>query len=147
MNAERAQYVVATHLLLFRGSTTLLMRRANTGWSDGMWSVIAGHVEHGETARSGTIREAHEEAGITCRIEDLRLVHVMHRKTSEKELLDFFFTTDSWHGEPTIGEPEKCDGCQWFAMDDLPEHTVPYIRSALAHAQRHEPYSEFGWPT
>ena len=46
----RINPVLATHLLLTRGQTLLLIRRANTGWMDGHWSLPAGHVEAGESA-------------------------------------------------------------------------------------------------
>ncbi|OGG60838.1 hypothetical protein A2765_01885 [Candidatus Kaiserbacteria bacterium RIFCSPHIGHO2_01_FULL_56_24] len=35
----------AVHLFLIRDGKTLLLRRFQTGWMDGNYSVIAGHID------------------------------------------------------------------------------------------------------
>jgi len=90
------------------------------------------------------VREAQEEAGIKIDAKDLRMVHVIHRKSKE-ERIDFFFTTDSWQGEITNKEPHKCDDLSWFALENLPTNIVPEVRQALEQWQKGEVYSEFGW--
>jgi len=54
----------------------LFQLRKNTGYCDGMWSLVSGHVEDGECATSGMIREAHEEIGITLSTAQIKVVHV-----------------------------------------------------------------------
>lgn len=87
---EKFKIISAVHLLLIRDGKILLLRRMNTGFYDGSYSVIAGHLDGGETATSAMIREAKEESGITINSKSLKMVHVMHRKSSE-ERVDFFF--------------------------------------------------------
>ena len=41
---ERFELRSAVHLLLIRGGQVLLLRRQNTGYEDGNYSVIAGHL-------------------------------------------------------------------------------------------------------
>ena len=48
---ERSELVPESHLLLIRDHRILLLRRRNTDYEDGKYSVIAGHMENGETAR------------------------------------------------------------------------------------------------
>lgn len=148
MRPERFRAIVAVHLLLLRGEEVLLLRRANTGYEDGNYSVIAGHLDGHETARQAMVREATEEAGIHVAPEHLRFVHVMHRKEAAEadERIDLFFAATEWHGEPVIRDPDKCSELRWTALHTLPPNVVPYVRVALEHFQQNCAYSEF-WPT
>jgi 8-oxo-dGTP diphosphatase len=144
MTSLRFKALVAVHLFLLRPGQILLARRYNTGFQDGSYSVIAGHLDGAEAATSAMTREAREEAGITIREADLKLVHVMHRKSAD-EWIDLFFTAASWKEEPTIKEPDKCDDLGWFPLTELPENMVPYVRAALERVQEGSAFSEFGW--
>jgi 8-oxo-dGTP diphosphatase len=147
VKSERFRAVVAVHLLLVREQEVLLLRRDNTGYEDGNYSVVAGHLDGNETARQATVREAVEEAGIIVAPADLRFVHVMHRKEAAEadERIDLFFTATRWQGEPEIREPEKCSELRWSPLTALPPNMVPYVRAALENYRHHRPYAEF-WP-
>ena len=147
LKPRRFQATVAVHLFLFRGGNVLLLRRHNTGYADGKYSVIAGHLDGDEPATLAMAREAAEEAGIVVDPADLRFVHAMHRKEAgaADERIDLFFAATDWRGEPTIGEPEKCRELRWASLNALPENVVPYVRAALDHALHNRSYAEF-WP-
>ncbi len=121
-----------------------MLRRFQTGWADGFYSLIAGHVDGGETFKEAMIREAQEEAGIVLKVEDLRLVHTMHRN-SDSERLSLFFKASMWQGEPRNMEPHKCDDMDWFHINARPDNTVAYVDFALDRIADNQPYSEFGW--
>jgi len=142
--SDHFKLIPAVHLFLMKDDQVLLSRRFHTGYEDGNYSVPAGHVDGNEPVTSAMIREAREEIGITLTPSDLKVVHVMHRVTNE-ERIDFFFTARHWEGEICNAEPEKCDDLHWFPLDQLPENTIPYIRSALSCLQSGQFYSEFGW--
>jgi len=134
----------AVHLFLMRGDEILLLRRHNTGYEDGNYSVIAGHLEGGEEVKHAMAREAREEAGIEIDEGDLEIVHVMHRKSSD-ERIDFFLKATRWRGEPVNREPHKCDELRWRRVDDLPGNTIPYIRCAVDNMRRGVIFDSFGW--
>jgi ADP-ribose pyrophosphatase YjhB (NUDIX family) len=90
-----ARLPVAVHIFLLRDNHVLLLRRANTGYEDGKYSVVAGHLDGGESVTQAAIREAHEEVGITLRLTDLTVVGVMHRVSTD-ERIDFFLVATTW---------------------------------------------------
>ncbi|HYH10981.1 MAG TPA: NUDIX domain-containing protein [Thermomicrobiales bacterium] len=135
---------VAVHLFLLRGDRILLLRRFNTGYEDGKYSVIAGHLDGGETVLSAMCREAQEEAGIRLDLKSTRVVGVMHRLSND-ERIDFFLTAERWDGKVRNCEPEKCDELRWVPIDQLPENTIPYVASAIDTWRRGVWFSEFGW--
>jgi 8-oxo-dGTP diphosphatase len=119
------------HVLLERGDGhVLLMRRAGTGFFDGLYSLPGGHVEEGESLAATAVREMREELGIELAEAGLVVLGVVHRH-SDTNRIDFFLQATGWSGEPVIAEPDKCDGLVWCVRDTLPEAMVPYIRDAL----------------
>jgi 8-oxo-dGTP diphosphatase len=141
----RFTYIGTSYLFLIKDEKILLQRRFQTGFMDGFYGVPAGHLDGNETARAGCAREIKEEIGITIKPEDLTVVHVMHRKASNDERIDFFMTTESYAGEITNCEPHKCDDLRWFELDALPENLVDYVRVAIEHYKQGVTYSEFGY--
>lgn len=140
----RNKFPVAVHLFFLRGAEILLLRRYNTGYEDGNYSVVAGHVDAEETVTQAAIREAGEEAGVIVEAGDVQIVHVMNRK-SEDERIDFFMAVRRWSGEITNMEPHKCDQLAWYPITNLPPNTIPYVRHGIECFQGEIAYSEFGW--
>lgn len=141
---NRFRAAVAVHLLLIRDGEILLSRRYNTGYEDGSYSVIAGHLEGGEEVTLAMAREAREEAGIEILPERVQVAGVMHR-LEDDERIDFFLTSDRWRGEVRNREPHKCDALEWFPLDRLPGNVVPYVRRAIENYRAGVWFDSFGW--
>ena len=141
----RFTLIAAAHLLLIEDGAILLLLRQNTGYADGRWGVVAGHLDGGETARQAMAREAYEEAGLLIAPADLHLVHVMHRG-ARPERVEFFFAPTRWSGTPQNREPQRCAALTWCPLDALPAAMVPYIAAAIAQVGAGRLYSEFDWP-
>ena len=139
-----AKFKSAVHLLIIQDEKILLLRRYNTGYEDGNYSVVAGHLNGGEQIIDAAIREAKEEVGIEIQEEDVEIVQMMHR-IAESERIDFFVTVASWQGEIVNNEPDKCDDLSWFPLDQLPENTIPYVWQAIRNYHNDIPFSSFGW--
>jgi ADP-ribose pyrophosphatase YjhB (NUDIX family) len=143
---ERFKLIPAVYLLLRRNNEVLLLRRANTGYQDGTYSIVAGHLEGDELATTGIAREAKEEAGITVSPTDVRLVHTCHRLSrneARQERVDLFFEASKWQGEITNAEPEKCDDLSWFPVDQLPDNMLPLVKYVVSHIAQGIAYSEY----
>ena len=145
---ERFSLVAAVHLFLLDGERVLLSLRHNTGYADGQWSVVAGHLDGDETVFAAMGREAREEAGITIAPDDLAVVGIMHRRAEEpggRERLDFFLTASRWTGTIANLEPGKCAALAWHPLDELPVTMVPYVRRALRNYRQGRWFDTFGW--
>lgn len=155
MAKERNKIIPASYLVLIKNNKILLQRRFNTGFQDGKYSLVAGHVDRGENFTSAIVREVKEEAGIIFKPEDLQVAHVMHRDSridypqgvneGINERIDVFFTAEKWEGNLKNMEPDKCDDLSWFDLNNLPENIIPYIRQALDCINKKIFYSELGW--
>jgi len=142
---KRFTYIGSSYLMLIEDGKILLGRRHNTGFEDGNYGLPAGHLDGDETAREGCAREIEEEIGIDIKPEDLKVVHVIHRKGKDDERIDFFMTASKYTGDIENREPEKCDDLSWHPLDKLPPNTIDYIRFAIQQFQLGYNYSEFGW--
>jgi len=132
------------HVIFEQAGRVLLMRRAHTGFFDGLFSLPGGHVEPGESVAMAAIREMREELGVGLVAADLSPVGVVHRH-SDTNRIDFFLRATRWSGTPMRAEPDKCDRIDWFARDGLPTATVPYVAEALGRSRQEPWIVESGW--
>jgi len=128
----RARFPVTVHLFFFRENQILLIRRFNTGFRDGEYSVPAGHLDGGETVMEAAIREGKEEVGLNLKETNMTFSTVMHR-IEDDERVDFFVQVHQWQGEPFNAEPDKCDDLRWVDINSLPANIIPYVKQALAN--------------
>jgi 8-oxo-dGTP diphosphatase len=134
----------ATHLFIVKNEEILLLKRKNTGYHDGDYSVPAGHIEDGESVIDSTIREAKEEIGITLFPRDFEVCQVIHRR-SEEVRVDFFVQINSYQGIINNCEPEKCSDLSWFKLDDLPINMIPYVEKAIVNFRNGNKFDVLGW--
>jgi len=140
----RTTFPVTVHLLFFREDQVLLLRRFNTGYADGQYSVPAGHLDGGETVLAAAVREGGEETGLRLEEGNIAFSSVVHRYDAD-ERVDFFVHIRSWQGEPVNTEPDKCDELCWVPVEELPENVIPYVRKAIQNHRDGIPFDEFGW--
>ena len=140
----RAKFPVTVHLFFFRENKVLLLRRFNTGFRDGEYSIPAGHLDGDETVIAAAAREAKEEIGVQLEATDIVFSCVMHRIEGD-ERVDFFVHVHKWKGEPFNAEPDKCDDMRWVEIEQLPANTVPYVRQALRNHLSGIQFDEYGF--
>ncbi len=146
MSEERFKLVGAIFVLLIKEDKVFLIRRAHTGWKDGHYSLIGGHLDGNEPATVAAAREAQEEAGVKIQLEDLKFFNVAHLITNS-EKVHFSFYAEKWEGEARNNELSKADDAGWFSIDNLPENTTEVVREVIRCYKESIQYSEFGWPS
>lgn len=93
--------------------------------------VGGGGAELGETVLEAACREMMEEFGITVQPEDLRPAGMIERAIGvgkPQRMVQFYFTTNKWEGEPRNMEPGKHGDPVWYRLDDLPGDFHPLDR-------------------
>lgn len=135
-------FVGAVYVLLEREGKLLMLRRYNTSYMDGHYSLPAWHMNGNETPKNAAMREALEEVNIHISPEDLHFATVIYKQEQKDERFCFFFTASKRKWEITNIETDKCDDLSWFAFDTLPENTIPYIRTAIQNRQAWIQYDE-----
>ncbi|QGQ18987.1 NUDIX domain-containing protein [Cellulomonas sp. JZ18] len=137
----RSLLVAAAYVVLRRRHAghdeVLLQLRHGTGYMDGFWATLAGHVDPGESVHEAAVREAAEEAGVVVAPDALRPLTVLHRfqrgGPAVEQRLDAFFEVAAWSGEPGVREPAKTAAMAWYPLDALPDPVVPHERLVLEH--------------
>jgi 8-oxo-dGTP diphosphatase len=146
MEEKRFRPYADVLLVLIKDGQVLLSKRCNTGYFDGSYSMVAGHLEENETFKEGIIREAKEEAGIILQPENLEVVHITHRFNGiDRIYFSTYLKAEKWSGEITNAEIEKCEELKWFKLNELPENIVPAIKFALENIKNNIPFGEFGF--
>lgn len=133
MNEERYKMPVSVQIILFdKDNQILLLKRKSTGFEDGKYGFIGGHVEENENVKKAIIREVKEEIDIEISEQDLEFRNVLNRKVNKKtEYIDFIFTARKWKGNIKNMEPEKCTEILWCNINNLPDNIIDFEKYIL----------------
>ena len=143
MKKERHKIVAAVYAIIIKNGKILLSLRENTGFMDGWYSLVAGHVEADETVDEAMSREAKEEANIV--VKSMKLGTVMFRKgiDGRDDYMDFFFIIDDYEGDIINKEPQKCGELKFFNIYNMPNNVLNYVSKAVDNALKGIPYDNF----
>lgn len=92
------------------------------------WTLPAGYLETGETLEEGAMREAHEEAGATIRLDGVLALYSLSRIAQVQVMFRAAFD-----GPADFAPGEESLDVQLFAWDDIPWSDIafPTVRWAL----------------
>ncbi|MCV3271723.1 NAD(+) diphosphatase [Roseobacter sinensis] len=120
-------------MLITRGNSVLMGR--SPGWPEGMYSLLAGFVEPGETLEAAVRREVFEETGV----EVGRVSYLASQPWPFPASLMFGCAGEATSGEITI-DPVEIEDALWVSREEMMaifagEHPVvkPARKGAIAH--------------
>ena len=101
-------------------------REAKRAFYPGVWDVLGGHLEPGETAEQALIRELREEAGVTP--TEWRPLGEFRETLpgGDGSIVLQLYAVTSWTGVPRNRSIREHSEISWFAVEDA-------CRLALAH--------------
>jgi len=132
--------------ILEKDDKILFLFRKNAKFFSNHYGLMGGKIEENESPYTALIREAHEELGIVIAQKSLQFAHCISFKNEiGHDVLALVFKIDSWNGEISNNEPEKCDHLAWFSLHDLPENIIPRHRLIIEKINAGIAYNEVGW--
>jgi len=121
--------------VVLKGSDVLLVRRSDTG----DWAPVTGIVDPGEHPARAAAREALEETGVRCEVEELVWVNVtepmVHVNGDHAQYLDHTFRCRYVSGEPHPADDESWEA-RWFPLSAMPA-MKPVLRERILTAVHH----------
>lgn len=109
---------VGVGVMIFKEGKVLLGKRKNAH-GEGQYAFPGGHFEYMETFEECCRREVREETGLE--IDNIKFQLVGNIKDyAPKHYVQVSFTADWKSGEPEVVEPDKCEGWEWYDLNDLP---------------------------
>ena len=140
----KCNFRVSVNLILKNTAGICLMRRFNTGWNDGMYALMGGHVEDGESPINAIIREALEELNISISKDDVKHVFTM---AVNPDHIYLYFLCEKYNGILTNNEPDQCDDVRFFHIENLPKNIIEADKKALniIFGNNKSKYEEFGY--
>ncbi|MBP6931625.1 MAG: NUDIX domain-containing protein [Candidatus Pacebacteria bacterium] len=115
---ENNHIKVGVGVMVFKDGKVLMGKRKGKHGA-GEYSWPGGHLEYMESIIECTKREVFEECGIE--IKNIKFLRLLNMKKYDKHYIDIAMTADWGSGEVTLKEPEKCEGWDWYDINNLPE--------------------------
>jgi len=138
-----------------QASEILLLRRAQTGFMDGFWTLPGGHVEPGELPMAAAQRECQEETGVSVsRPQPICVLPYSSKSGSKRGSkrrdlvhvgLNLVFFAHQWRQQPYLAEPQMADMLCWVPTTSLPKPCVPWLASVLQLGQQGQWYEELSY--
>lgn len=144
---------LGAYALAIRDERVLLVRISARGFHSGAWTLPGGGLGHGESPRSGVLRELREECGLEGTVGELVAVHDEHFSGSAPSgrYEDFhavslaFEVSVADDAEPAVLEVDgTTEAAAWMSLADVESGALPVrdlVREALRGAGRRTPHT------
>lgn len=144
LKKERFKVAITVSAIFQKKDKTLLMKRWNTGYMDGKWALVSGHVESEESLKQALIREVEEEIGLNIRESDLSYICGIRSKENNN-YINFYFLINNFDGNIVNKEPNKCKVLKWFAINELPNNMIMNDKKAINNMLNAVSFEEYGF--
>lgn len=119
--------------LIFNEKEEVLLGKRKSAHAQGMFSAPGGHLEKWEAVKDCARREVLEETGLEVKEELVFCTHTDDFHFSEQKHYVTLYYACQLKGEinPINKEPEKCEGWDFYSLDNLPSPLFPNTLDVL----------------
>lgn len=145
--SERFKLIGGVFVIILKDGKVLMELRKNK-FDAGLYSLVGGCMENGETVLQAAVREIKEEVNLEIRESDLKVVSVLHRMTPRPDnwqSIEFVIVTDKFSGTAGLMEKDVCGDLKWFSLDRLPENISHYAKQAIDNYINNVGFSEINF--
>ncbi len=103
-----------------KGKVKILLGKRHSSHGIGEYAFPGGHLEYMESVTDCVLREIKEECGL--KVKDLKFACIANIKDYAPKHYIFLGYIAKWKsGVPQNLEPKKCEGWDWYNIDNLPK--------------------------
>ncbi len=121
---------VGVGVMVFKGDKILFGKRKGSHGA-GEYAFPGGHIDYMESFADCAKREVKEETGMeVSNINFLLLANI--KQYAPKHYVHLTVTARWRSGKPSVLEPDKCEGWEWYSLDKLPSPIFKTCKISLA---------------
>ena len=121
---------LTVEVIIQKDNKVCMIKRKNTGYMDGYYAFVGGHVEKGESLKQAGIREVKEECGVVIKAEDMNFVGGI-RNGKREDYFNYYYVVSNFEGKLQNMEEDKCEEIVWIDKNAIPDNTVDNDKRAL----------------
>ncbi len=145
--SERFKLIGGVFCLIIKDNKVLMELRKNK-FDAGLYSLVGGCMEDGETVKQAAVREIEEEVGLEVHEDDIEVISVLHRITPKPDSwqsIEFVLLVNKFSGNPNLLENNVCGDLKWFPLENLPQNISHYAKQAIDNYINKEMFSEINF--
>lgn len=119
---QAGQQNIGVCAVITNSKNQILLGKRKNSYKSGTYGMPGGRVEINESLGIAINREILEETALENL--DCKFLGVVRENQGVNDFIHFIFSAKISKQEPRLCEPDKCEGWQWFALDDLPENIL-----------------------
>lgn len=124
------QQPIGVCIILLNSKDEVLLGKRKNAYKAGWFGMPGGRVELNEPLQSAVNRELDEETGLTNITSTY--VGVVRENQGSYDFIHFVFSAEIGDAQPKLGEPDKCEGWQWFDLSANFDTVLPGHQAALS---------------